>query len=851
MSTLAKATIYLGASAGFQLERCFVSKKKISLYAVILLFGIVPWTFGQSNQIGHTLAINDSGYYEMQGLNVMVFDDFYPEGHQGGLTIVQFGERVAANGDVRFDPTPGQWSPVPKVGNKVVDKKNGKIEVTLWYPDSSRNERGFNPIAYPDFAFRYKIRTEAIGTSMKVIVDLEKPLPEKWANKIGFNLELFPGRYYGEHYLMDNESGVFPRQANGPVEPDSNGDLQAIPMAVGKKLVVAPDNWKKEIRFESMTNDLQLLDGSDLYNNGWFTVRSTIPAGASKNAVVWVISPRTDTNWRYTPVIQVSQVGYHPKQEKVAVIELDKATEKFELVKLIKISEDTESVVKSDNSPVVWGNFLRYKYLRFDFSDVTEPGIYKIKYGNVESNEFEIKDDIYANNVWQPTLEYFLAVQMCHMKVEDRYRVWHGMCHMDDATMAPINHVHFDGYFQGPSTLTKYKSGEHVPGLNSGGWHDAGDYDLRIESQAGTVYMLGLAYELFRNNYDQTSIDETSHLTEIHRPDGKPDILQQMEHGLLTIVGGYESLGRLYRGMQEATLHQYTLLGDGTNETDNIIDDPTGTDPILHCPLPVDDRLVFTEKNPARELFVAQVLAQSSRILKDYDPEMAEKCLRISEELFVSDSTFNGPTMVNAAAELFLTTSNDKYKKVLLDNIDMIERNIQEFSIVIGRIVSKFDDKMFTDGINNAVALYYKKVQGLSKENPYGVPYRPFIWGAGWQIESFGVDQLFLHLGFPKIVSYKYALNALNFVLGCHPGRNTASFASGVGVNSMTVAYGANRADWTYIPGGVASGTALIRPDLPELKVWPYFWQQGEYVMGGGATDFLLLGMAADKLLNK
>jgi hypothetical protein len=91
----------------------------------------------------------------------------------------------------------------------------------------------------------------------------------------------------------------------------------------------------------------------------------------------------------------------------------------------------------------------------------------------------------------------------------------------------------------------------------------------------------------------------------------------------------------------------------------------------------------------------------------------------------------------------------------------------------------------------------------------------------------------------------------MNFILGCHPGENTASFASGVGVKSLTVAYGANRDDWSYIPGGVGSGTALIRPDLPELKVWPYFWQQTEYVMGGGATDFMLLAMAADKLLNE
>ena len=97
----------------------------------------------------------------------------------------------------------------------------------------------------------------------------------------------------------------------------------------------------------------------------------------------------------------------------------------------------------------------------------------------------------------------------------------------------------------------------------------------------------------------------------------------------------------------------------------------------------------------------------------------------------------------------------------------------------------------------------------------------------------------------------EYALNALNFVLGCHPGANNASFVSGVGERSLTVAYGTNRDEWSYIPGGVASGTALIRPDLPELRIWPFFWQQTEYVMGGGTVDFMLLAMAADRLLNK
>jgi hypothetical protein len=89
----------------------------------------------------------------------------------------------------------------------------------------------------------------------------------------------------------------------------------------------------------------------------------------------------------------------------------------------------------------------------------------------------------------------------------------------------------------------------------------------------------------------------------------------------------------------------------------------------------------------------------------------------------------------------------------------------------------------------------------------------------------------------------------MNFILGVHPGENGASFASGIGARSLTIAYGVNRADESYIPGGVASGTSLIRPDFPELLDWPYLWQQTEYVLGGGATNFTFLVLATDHLL--
>lgn len=75
------------------------------------------------------------------------------------------------------------------------------------------------------------------------------------------------------------------------------------------------------------------------------------------------------------------------------------------------------------------------------------------------------------------------------------------------------------------------------------------------------------------------------------------------------------------------------------------------------------------------------------------------------------------------------------------------------------------------------------------------------------------------------------------------------TFASGVGAKSATIGYGLNRADWSYIPGGVVSGTALIRPDFPELLVFPFLWQQVEYVLGGGSSHYMFLVLAAKDLM--
>ena len=473
----------------------------------------------------------------------------------------------------------------------------------------------------------------------------------------------------------------------------------------------------------------------------------------------------------------------------------------------------------------------------------------------------------------------FRSVQMCHMKIFEKYRVWHDVCHLDDALLAPPNINHFDVYTHGK--LPKgYKAFQPIKGLDRGGWHDAGDYDFRIESLMHTIITLAYAYEEFDLNHDQTLVDQDDRIVEIHHPDGKADVLQQIEHGLLSVLGGYREFGQLYRGILCPTLRQYALLGESGDMTDNQVFTgevkgeydgfwyekvknkyekyftPQYNRPVKKEYVPdLDDRFVFLEDNPQRQLLGAAGLAAAGRVLTDYDAELSNECLQTARDLyqkfnFKVNDNYTFATKIYALTELYLSTNDNAYRSELLENLPRIKKNIGQVGWFLGRVMHKMDTQEFTQAVTEKIYDVKNYVDQASQENPFGIPYHPSIWGAGWGIQRFGFQHYFLHQAWPDVFSKEPLLNALNFVLGCHPGENTRSFVSNVGTESQIVAYGLNRADWSYIPGGVVSGTNIVRPDLPELKNWPYLWQQTEYCMGGAATHFMFLVLGADKILD-
>jgi endoglucanase len=798
---------------------------------------------------GADLHLNPLDYFETQGLSVLAYQNtFHPvfrDQKLGGIEIILHGERIATDGEVRLQPTPEQWDSVPTFTSR---KHGPQADQLIAFS------------GYPDLGLSYRIEVTSEGQGFRVAVHLDQPLPEALQGKAGFNLDFLPTAYFGKSYLFEHASGIFPRHPDGPMERTSGGEAEPTPLARGKQLVLAPEDPATRVTIASDSGDLMLFDARNRAQNGWFVVRSLIPANRTDNALVWHIHPNVIANWVRPPVVSYNQVGYTPRRSKVAMLELDPHFDAPKTARVLRLDAAGQYNEVFHGAIVPWGRWLRYQYATFDFSAVREPGIYAIEYAGQRNGPFRIAADVYDKGVWQPSLDTYLPVQMDHIKVREGYRVWHGVSHMDDARQAPTNYTHFDGYSMGPSSDSPFATGTHIPGLNVGGWYDAGDYDIRTQNQARVISELALSRETFHLNWDETSIDEEARLVQIRRPDGVPDVLQQIKHGVLAVLAQYATFGHAIPGIIEPTLEEYTHLGDAASKTDGLVYDPhmgklqsNGISSGV-----ADDRWAFTTHTTPLNYDAAAALAAASRALAGYDDALADRCLKTAmkvwdEEhshppvIFRSFNTTGGnldDAQVEATVELLIATQGGAaYKAGLQALLPAIRRNFAGLGWLAARAIP-FMDASFKTSVMEAAREFRKVSQTELAKNPFGVPIVRGTWGGSGPVAAFAVRMYFLHQAFPEIFGVEETLRAFDYLLGWHPASNV-SYVSTVGTTSKLVAYGNNRADYTFIPGGMIPGVVIIEPDFPELKHgWPFLWYENEYVVDA-ASSFILVANAA------
>ena len=841
---------------------------KNNMKNIFLAFGLLATTLAQAQD----LKLNDKGYFEKQGINVLVFSNSFDGGFNdeknSGIEIIQHGIRSIQGGAVRLNSTPEQWDLVPKMTFRNVDREKGVIEVGL---------------RYEDYDFDSRIVVTSKGETVEIAVWLDSPVPEELAGKAGLNLEFLPSRYWLKTFLMDGRLNRFPRYASSQTVTRPNSEkprqfkgfktyddrgtgrfIDPLPIETGHNITMAMDDPERMISINSSDSELELYDGRMLAQNGWFVLRSVLPKNKIGKVVSWTVKPNAIDGWIRKPNIGFCQVGYTPEQPKVSVIELDKNDTPKNVAALMRINEDGTVSKAYEGKIETWGDYFKYNYVKFDFSDVKTPGVYYIQYDTVKTNNFIIDSHVY-DKITDATTDVWVPIHMNHMYVNEAYRVWHGEPFKEGYLQAPPSD-HFDLHYQGPTTDTKYKPLELIPGLNIGGFFDAGDFDIETGSNINVVENFIRTWELFKPQRDETFVSEQQRYVDLHRPDGKPDIMQYIEHGTLNLVAQAEQIGHMASTLSNSVLDNYHHLGDAASITDGLHYDPSlkpyevsadgkrsGTP---------DDMWAFTTRNPELDMRAATMFAAAAHALEGYNDSLAARALKQSKRLMQeaeelmksSDKKFSDQRKYGFAAtnmQLYAATRDKKYLDAFMKEIwSGLDRNL-EFNIQTALDAIPYMDEAYRDKLKPYVEKFAKYISGFDKQNPYGVPIGLGNWAGSNQVLSFGTAVCFAHYYYPEIVKKDEVYRAANWMFGCHPYHNY-SFVAAVGAaRPKKVFYGNNRADFSFIPGNVAPGLLFRKPDhFENFDDWPFLWGQNEGTIAGN-TQYIIFGSIFKNIVDR
>ena len=814
------------------------------------------------------LRLNQLEYFDRHGVNVLVFSNSFTGGFNdeknSGIEIIHHGVRTVQGGAVRLNNTPEQWDLVPTLTSRKVDASKNTIEVSL---------------RYEDYDFDSRIIVTGKGDAVEISVYLDKPVPAEIAGEAGFNLEFLPSQYWLKTFMMDGRLNRFPRYAASETITRPNAEkakqfkgfktyddrgtdrfIDPLPLEKGHSLLMAMDDPERMIKVNSTDAELELYDGRILAQNGWFVLRSILPAGKTGKVLTWTVEPHAIPGWVREPNIGFSQVGYVPEQPKVAVIELDKTDTVKATASLFRIKEDG-SVEKAFSGEIkTWGAYFKYNYVKFDFSSVRQPGVYFIQYGDVKTNNFLIDEHVY-DKITDATTDVWIPIHMNHVFVNEGYRVWHGEPFKEGYLQAPPSD-HFDMHRQGEKTETKYKPYELIPGLNVGGFFDAGDFDIETGANINVVMDLVRAWELFKSQRDETFVSEQQRYVDLHRPDGVPDILQFIEHGTLNLVAQAEQIGHMATTLSNSVLDNYHHLGDAASITDGLHYDrslkPYEVSADGKSSGTPDDMWAFTTRNAFLDFRAATMFAAASRALEGYNDNLSRRALvqskRLMEEASALMSENARPNVMGGMAtnlQLYAATHEQHYLESFKAQIwkALDENAVNNMQTALDAV--PYMDSEYKQRLRPYVQKYQEYINSFDTDNPYGVPIGLGNWAGSGAVVGFGTTICFAYLYYPDIIQRADIYRAANWIFGCHPYHNYSLVAAVGAARPKAVFYGNNRADFSFIPGNVAPGLLFRQPDhFENYDDWPFLWGQNERTIAGN-TQYVIFGSVFKNLVSQ
>ncbi len=502
-------------------------------------------------------------------------------------------------------------------------------------------------------------------------------------------------------------------------------------------------------------------------------------------------------------VIKLNQEGYYPNAPKAAVITNQFSSGDFYLTSenlkdtffRAVLSEERQSAYSSTKTRVA------------DFSSFTRLGKYRVVNGSTYSYPFEIKNNV--NRTAAIAVLKGFYYQRASMPLEEKYAgKWHRAgFHPDD-----VVYIH-------PSAADKQRP-EGTIISTPGGWYDAGDYNKYIVNSGITMGTILSAYEDFPEYFQllKTNIPESA--------DAVPDILNEAIYNLRWMLTMQDpNDGGVYNKCTNASFDGMVMPGV------------------------TKAKRYVVQKGTAATLDFAAVTAQAGRILKNFQqqfPGLADSCITAAKKAWewallnpaleynqnsinkhftpavttggYGDRNFSDEWLW-AAAELFLTTREDRFYKVVEDHL---KDNVNLPSWGSVGMMAYYSFLHFSDQLpatysatltlmkNRIISIadsYIEKANVNAFHTVMGQSVRDFNWGSNSNAANQGILLIKAYLLTKEKKYVDYALSNADYLLG----RNATGYCFVTGSGTKPTMFPHHRpsiADGIVepVPGLVAGG---------------------------------------------
>jgi len=540
--------------------------------------------------------------------------------------------------------------------------------------------------------------------------------------------------------------------------------------------------------------------------------------------------------------IYINQMGYSPDSIKTAVLaQCDKNGG------AVAQAMDTVQVCASDGICVLEKEAAYFgldkasgdNVWHLDFSEITTPGEYFIKLGDVTSYPFAIGTGLYSN--LHTLLSKMLYFQRCGMELLPEYA---GQFARTTCHLAPS--VLWDEYKKFMAGEMKAEDMQYFD--IRGGWHDAGDY-----GRYSTAASVALAHILYAYRFFPDAFDKSLNIPE--SGNGMPDILNECLYELKWLLQMQNEEGGVYH--KQCTLRH--------------------ADFVMPCD-DTDQMILYPVSSMAVGDFAA-IMALASRIYEPYEPDFAKEALDAafrSYEWLQAHPEFIGfynPKETNtgeyddvsdidermwAATELYRCTGDAGYltdAKINFDNLTVTTEfgwaDISGFAAW-----ALFENELITgnadtcDCDDNTLEAAFKKayraallteadrILSIVNKSGYRVDLLPddFIWGSNMVVLNRAMLLSTTYLLEGKQEYYDATIQQMDYILGVNAA--DYSYISGVGANAfchphnrVTEADGIEETIPGYVSGGPfktpADETAkeVLAPGTPPMKCFLDRWE--------------------------